>query len=61
MAYFGTATPEAVLEPIFTGNGMKVERFGYNGVELRKGMTVGEYGLIMRNVYGTEATSAQYI
>lgn len=60
MAYFGTAMPETVLEPIVAGNGVEVERFGYNGVELRRGMTVGEYGdLIMRNIYGTEAIAAQ--
>lgn len=54
MAYFGTATPDTVLEPIVMTGEAEVEKFGYNGVELRPGMTVGEYGdLIMRNIYGT--------
>ena len=61
MAYFGMATLDTLLEPIFAANGMKVERLGYNGVELRRGMTVGECGLEMRNNYGTEAIAAQYL
>jgi isopenicillin N synthase-like dioxygenase len=61
MAYFGAAVPETVLEPIGTDRGELSEfAYGDNGVDFRKGMTVGEYGdLIMKNIYGTEAVSAK--
>ena len=60
MAYFGTATPDTVLEPIILKEGLKVEDFGYNGVKIRPGMTVGEYGdIIMQNIYGIAAVEVK--
>jgi isopenicillin N synthase-like dioxygenase len=32
--YFGTAVPDTVLEPVVAFNGAKIEKFGYNGVEI---------------------------
>ena len=63
MAYFGTANPETVLEPIVAkGETMVPRKFGYNGVELVSGMTVGEYGdLIMRNIYGPAAVEKKVL
>lgn len=53
MAYFGTAAPDTVLEPVVARDGAKVQKFGYNGVEIEAGITAGRYGdLIMQNIYG---------
>ena len=50
MAYFGTARPETVLEPI--DKAKKVEVYTGNGVKLVPGMTVGEYQKeIMQSIY----------
>lgn len=61
MAYFGAAIPETVLEPVGSDRGSVPEfAYGDNGVQLSKGMTVGEYGdLIMRNIYGTGAAAVK--
>ena len=61
MAYFGAAVPEMVFKPVVAG-GAQVggSMYGDNGVELKKGMMVGEYGdLIMRNIYGTGAVAVK--
>lgn len=52
IAYFGAASPETVLEPV-KSDGEKMREYKANGVVIRPGITVGEYGgLIMKNIYG---------
>lgn len=55
MAYFGAASPETVLEPIEIGDEQhKLEQYEANGVIIKPGITVGEYGrIIMENIYGS--------
>jgi isopenicillin N synthase-like dioxygenase len=51
MAYFGSANPDTVLEPIVEGR--TVEKYVTNGIELEPGITVGELSkMIMRGIYG---------
>jgi isopenicillin N synthase-like dioxygenase len=58
MAYFGKASPDTVLQPIF-GQG-ESDKYFTNGVELRPGMTVRELSTtIMRNIYGAAFQSAE--
>ena len=58
MAYFGAASPETVLQPIDVGGpGNNMESYEANGVIIKPGITVGEYGrLIMENIYVAESS-----
>ncbi|KIW28389.1 uncharacterized protein PV07_08057 [Cladophialophora immunda] len=57
MAYFGSANPETVLQPIVPGR--QVEKYYSNGLELEPGVTVGELRhKIMSNIYGAAFTAA---
>lgn len=61
MAYFGAPVSETVLEPVVT-DVREYRELAYcgNGIEIRKGMTVGEYGdQIMQNIYGGEAVAVK--
>lgn len=52
MAYFGSAAPETVLEPL-SGGGEKMGAYSTNGITVYPGITVGEYGKqIMEKIYG---------
>lgn len=51
MAYFGTANPDTVLQPIVSGK--QLDKCYSNRLELKPGATVGELSkMIMRNIYG---------
>lgn len=54
MAYFATAAPETVLEPLQAGgDSTKLEGYDVNGVVIQPGITVGEYEKkIMESIYG---------
>jgi hypothetical protein len=55
MAYFGTANPETVLQPLLAGQ--KMSKYATNGFELEPGITVGELNrMVMRNIYGAKLT-----
>jgi len=52
IAYFGSANPATVLKPIVSDS-TSIEKFRFNGEEVRDGITVGELQtMIMRNIYG---------
>ena len=58
MAYFGAASPHTVLEPIKIGDEQRdMEQYEANGVIIKPGITVGEYGrIIMEGIYGSGVT-----
>jgi isopenicillin N synthase-like dioxygenase len=62
MAYFGTAGPETVLEPIGRERGARegeMETYVANGFVLRPGITVGKYrAMIMKGIYGVEKSGS---
>ena len=55
MAYFGAASPETVLEPIRASEEREnIKQYEANGIVIRPGITVGEYGkMIMESIYGS--------
>lgn len=58
MAYFGTATPETILEPLFSER--RITKYVTNGIEIHPGITVGELNrMIMRQIYGPSNTEPQ--
>ena len=55
MAYFGSADPATVLQPIKNPH-RKMEMYSANGMMIPQGITVGEYGRrIMESIYGPSA------
>lgn len=53
MAYFGTANPETVLQPLLEDQ--RMSKYATNGLELEPGVTVGELNrMVMRNIYGAK-------
>jgi hypothetical protein len=51
MAYFGSADPDTILEPIVKGK--SVEKHVWNRIELQPGMRIAELSrLIIRGIYG---------
>lgn len=56
MAYFGSASPDTILEPITSG-GEKMGAYNMNGITIYPGISVGEYGrLVMEKIYGSSVS-----
>lgn len=53
MAYFGSADPATVLQPLNNGSAEGLKGYNANGIEVSPGITVGEYQKkIMEKIYG---------
>lgn len=60
MAYFGSANPETVLEPLAGGSQERLKGYNANGIVINPGITVGEYQRkIMEKIYGNGAAQEQ--
>ena len=55
MAYFCAANPDTVLEPLGNGTAGEVGVYETNGIQIERGVTVGELGQrIMEGIYGNK-------